>query len=64
MGVCTTHKINREGRRCEIQFVLYEYIHKQMEHVIASYLRQIWIRMIGYTRDNMDLGRDIRAKVK
>jgi len=37
---------------------------KQMEHVIASYLRQVWDKKIGYTRENMDSGRDIRAKVK
>ena len=37
---------------------------KQMEHVIASYLRQVWNKMIGYTRVNMVSGRDIRAKVK
>ena len=37
---------------------------KQMEHVIASYLRQVWDRMIGCTRVNMDSDRDIRAKVK
>ena len=37
---------------------------KQMEHVIASYLRQVRARMIGCMRDNMDADRDTRVKVK
>ena len=37
---------------------------KQMEHVIASYLRQVLYKMTGYTRVNMVSGRHIRAKVK
>jgi len=36
----------------------------QMEHVIAGYLRQVWIRMTGFTRDSMGLDRDILVKVK
>ena len=36
---------------------------KQMEHVIASYLRQVCNKN-GYTRVNMVSGRDIHAKVK
>ena len=36
---------------------------KQMEQVIASYLRY-GIKMISYTRVNMVSGRDILAKVK
>jgi hypothetical protein len=35
---------------------------KQMEHVMASYLRQVWDKN-GYTMVNMVSGRDIRAKV-
>jgi hypothetical protein len=35
-------------------------INKQMEHAIASYLREIWKRKIGYSRFNMDY----HAKVK
>ena len=38
-------------------------VFKQMENVIASYLRQVWDKN-GYTRANMDSGQDIRAKVK
>jgi len=37
---------------------------KQMEHVIASYLRQVLDKIIGYTRVNMVSGRDICAKIK
>jgi len=37
---------------------------KQMEHVLAGYLRKCGIRMIGYTSDGMVLDRDTLAKVK
>jgi hypothetical protein len=35
-----------------------------MEHVIAWYLRKIWDKKIGYSRVNMDSGRDIHVKFK
>jgi hypothetical protein len=35
-----------------------------MEHVIASYLRKIWNKKDGYSRVNMDSGRDIHVEVK
>ena len=34
---------------------------KQMEHVIASYLRLLWDKMAGYTRVNMVSCRDIHV---
>jgi hypothetical protein len=37
---------------------------KQMEHVLASYLRKICARKTGYSRVNRDLGRDIHVKEK
>ena len=37
---------------------------KQIEHVIASYKRQVGIRIIGCTRVNMGSDRVIHAKVK
>jgi hypothetical protein len=37
---------------------------KQMEHVIASYLRKIWEKTIGYLMVSMDLGRAIFVKVR
>jgi hypothetical protein len=35
-----------------------------MEQVIAPYLGKYAIKRLGYSRVNMDLGRDINAKVK
>jgi len=37
---------------------------KQMEHIIASYLRQVWDKNDCCMRANMGLDQDIRAKVK
>jgi hypothetical protein len=45
-------------------FLLISVVCKQMEHVIASYLRKSWIKMICYSKVNMDSGRDIHVKVK
>jgi hypothetical protein len=41
MGVCTTHQINRKDVDVKYSFVLHEYLHVQMEYVVASYLRQV-----------------------
>jgi hypothetical protein len=37
---------------------------KQLEHVIAGYMRQAWENMIGYKRDRMGLDQDTHVKVK
>ena len=44
--------------------ILTSVVCKQMEHVIASYLRQVWDKMILCTRVNMYSDRKFRAKVK
>ena len=31
---------------------------KQMEHIIAGYLRQVWMQINGYTKANMNLDWD------
>jgi len=37
---------------------------KQMEQVIVGYLKQVGIRMSGYTRDSMVLDQDTHVKAK
>ena len=37
---------------------------KQMEHALASYLRQVWNKTTGYTEGSTDLGRVIHVRVR